>query len=86
MPHPHGVELGMLMQMLKDTETRTVRSALSDDFSRVSRRRRWIYVEGRPRSEGEPDPHRPPRKRGTLPGDPGHQADASADGLPVADR
>lgn len=36
MPHPHGVELGMLMQMLKDSETRTVRSALSTDFSRVS--------------------------------------------------
>ena len=36
MPHPHGVELGMLMQMLKDTESRTVRSALATDFSRVS--------------------------------------------------
>ncbi len=36
LPHPHGVELGMLMQMLKDTESRTVRSALAGDFSRVS--------------------------------------------------
>jgi len=36
LPHPHGVELGLLMQMLKDTESRTVRSALSSDFSRVS--------------------------------------------------
>ena len=36
MPHPHGVELGMLMQMLKDSDARTVRSALSSDFSRVS--------------------------------------------------
>jgi DNA topoisomerase-6 subunit B len=36
MPHPHGVELGMLMQMLKDSENRTVRSALASDFSRVS--------------------------------------------------
>lgn len=36
MPHPHGVELGILMQMLKDTECRTIRSALSSDFSRVS--------------------------------------------------
>ena len=36
LPHPHGVELGMLMQMLKDTESRTVRAALSSDFSRVS--------------------------------------------------
>ncbi|MCS6771298.1 MAG: DNA topoisomerase VI subunit B [Kiritimatiellae bacterium] len=36
MPHPHGVELGLLMQMLKDTEARTLRSALASDFSRVS--------------------------------------------------
>ena len=36
MPHPHGVELGMLMQMLKDSESRTLRGALSTDFSRVS--------------------------------------------------
>jgi DNA topoisomerase-6 subunit B len=35
-PHPHGVELGMLMQMLRDTESHTLRGALSEDFSRVS--------------------------------------------------
>lgn len=35
-PHPHGVELGMLMQMLRDTESRTLRGALAEDFSRVS--------------------------------------------------
>jgi DNA topoisomerase-6 subunit B len=35
-PHPHGVELGMLIQMLKNTPARTVRAALSQDFSRVS--------------------------------------------------
>lgn len=35
-PHPHGVELGLLMQMLKDSPSRTLRSALSSDFSRVS--------------------------------------------------
>ena len=35
-PHPHGVELGLLMQMLKDSQARTLRSALSQDFSRVS--------------------------------------------------
>jgi DNA topoisomerase-6 subunit B len=35
-PHPHGVELGMLMQMLKDTSARTLRAALAQDFSRVS--------------------------------------------------
>ena len=35
-PHPHGVELGMLIQMLKDTSAKTVKSALQNDFSRVS--------------------------------------------------
>jgi len=35
-PHPHGIELGMLMQMLKASEARTLRAALSQDFSRVS--------------------------------------------------
>ncbi len=35
-PHPHGLELGMLMQMLKTTEARTLRAALNQDFSRVS--------------------------------------------------
>ena len=35
-PHPHGVELGLLMQMLKDTSARTLHSALQHDFSRVS--------------------------------------------------
>jgi DNA topoisomerase-6 subunit B len=35
-PHPHGVELGVLMQMLRDTPSRTLRGALAQDFSRVS--------------------------------------------------
>jgi DNA topoisomerase VI subunit B len=37
-PHPHGVELGVLMQMLRDTTARNLRSCLSGDFSRVSSR------------------------------------------------
>jgi DNA topoisomerase-6 subunit B len=37
-PHPHGVELGALMQMLKETKARNLRSALQHDFSRVSGR------------------------------------------------
>lgn len=36
MPHPHGVELGMLMKMLKDTTSHTLRGALAEDFSRIS--------------------------------------------------
>jgi len=35
-PHPHGVELGLLMQMLKDTRSRTLRGMLAEDFSRVT--------------------------------------------------
>ncbi len=37
-PHPYGVELGVLMQMFRDTTARNVRSCLSSDFSRVSSR------------------------------------------------
>jgi DNA topoisomerase-6 subunit B len=35
-PHPHGVELGMLQGMLSDSEGKTVKQVLCDDFSRVS--------------------------------------------------
>jgi len=34
-PHPYGVELGVLMQMFRDTQTRNVRACLQQDFSRV---------------------------------------------------
>lgn len=34
-PHPYGVELGMLMKMLKYTESRTLQSFLTNEFSRV---------------------------------------------------
>jgi DNA topoisomerase-6 subunit B len=37
-PHPYGVELGVLMQMLRDTHARNLRACLSGDFSRVSSR------------------------------------------------
>jgi DNA topoisomerase-6 subunit B len=35
-PHPHGVEFGILVRMLKDTKSRNVRSFLMGEFSRVS--------------------------------------------------
>jgi DNA topoisomerase-6 subunit B len=35
-PHPYGVELGILLRMMKDTASRTVVAMLSNDFSRVS--------------------------------------------------
>jgi DNA topoisomerase-6 subunit B len=37
-PHPYGVELGVLMQMFRDTKARNLRSCLNNDFSRVSAR------------------------------------------------
>jgi DNA topoisomerase-6 subunit B len=37
-PHPHGVELGMLMKMMQDTASRTVQAFLTTEFSRVSTR------------------------------------------------
>jgi DNA topoisomerase-6 subunit B len=37
-PHPYGVELGVLMQMFRDTSSRNLRGCLQADFSRVSGR------------------------------------------------
>jgi DNA topoisomerase-6 subunit B len=38
MPHPYGVELGVLMQAFRDTKSRNLRGCLMNDFSRVSAR------------------------------------------------
>jgi DNA topoisomerase-6 subunit B len=35
-PHPHGIELGMLIKMLKDSKDRTLTAFLHHSFSRVS--------------------------------------------------
>jgi DNA topoisomerase-6 subunit B len=35
MPHPHGVELGILRRMMKSTKSRTTASFLANDFSRI---------------------------------------------------
>jgi len=37
-PHPYGVELGVLIAMLRDTRGRTLATALQSDFARVSER------------------------------------------------
>ncbi len=37
-PHPYGVELGVLIKMMKDTKQRTIVGFLSKEFSRVSSR------------------------------------------------
>ena len=34
-PHPYGVEIGILIKMLRDTESRTLQSFLTNEFSRV---------------------------------------------------
>ncbi len=34
-PHPYGVELGMMLKMIKATESRTMQSFLTNEFSRV---------------------------------------------------
>ncbi len=51
-PHPYGVELGVLLKMLKDTARRaTLGSFLQSEFSRVTRR-----VADGDRREGRPRP------------------------------
>jgi DNA topoisomerase-6 subunit B len=45
-PHPYGVELGVLMQMFRDTKARNLRSCLTGDFSRVSSRTATQICEG----------------------------------------
>ena len=35
-PHPYGVELGVLLKMMKETRSRNLRGVLQADFSRVS--------------------------------------------------
>ena len=35
-PHPHGIELGVLIKMLRDTRSRTLKGFLQEEFSRVS--------------------------------------------------
>lgn len=36
-PHPHGVELGVLMRMVKNSSARTVKSFLQSEFTRVGK-------------------------------------------------
>lgn len=58
-PHPHGVELGVMIKMIADTSARTVRQFLTHEFSRVSPRAAdeilaaaGIKPEARPRNMG----------------------------------
>ena len=56
-PHPHGIELGILMKMLQGTLHRTLQGFLTQEFSRVSVRvakdictRAGLKPNGRPKS------------------------------------
>ncbi|UCH74884.1 MAG: DNA topoisomerase VI subunit B [Rhodospirillales bacterium] len=44
-PHPHGVELGQLIQMLSDADARTLRQFLERAFSRVGRKTADAIIE-----------------------------------------
>jgi DNA topoisomerase-6 subunit B len=48
-PHPHGVELGRLIQMLGSTRNRTLLKFLEDEFSRVGRKTAQEIVRRAPR-------------------------------------
>ena len=37
-PHPYGIELGVLLKMLQETESKTLKGFLTESFSRVSSR------------------------------------------------
>jgi len=59
-PHPHGVELGVLLKMMQDTRTRTVQQFLTGEFSRVSPRVAKEVLE----KAGIPPRRRPSRLNG----------------------
>ena len=52
-PHPHGIELGLLIQMLNTTRSRTLLHFLEEEFSRVGRKtaRQIVGQAGRRLSE-----------------------------------
>ncbi len=55
-PHPHGIELGMLINMLHQTDSKKLKSCLQNDFCRVSSnvalkicKKAGVYENARPR-------------------------------------
>jgi DNA topoisomerase-6 subunit B len=44
-PHPHGIELGRLIQMLGNTQSRTLLRFLMDEFSRVGKKTALMIIE-----------------------------------------
>ncbi len=56
-PHPHGIELGMLIRMLHDTKARRLKGFLTSEFSRVSSRVADLIID----EAGLEDRNRPSR-------------------------
>jgi DNA topoisomerase-6 subunit B len=44
-PHPHGIELGRLIQMLSNTQSRSLLRFLMEDFSRVGKKTALTIIE-----------------------------------------
>ena len=89
-PHPHGVELGALMLMARESKSHDVRGFLQTAFSRVSSAGRGRHPgQGAVGQEGGPAacPRREPRDgRGAAQGDRRDEAHEPADELPEPDR
>jgi len=80
-PHPYGVELGMLIKMLHDTQARTLQSFLHSEFSRISSNvakkiceQAKVYERARPQGHQQDQNHESahglsqPDRRGIDPG------------------
>ena len=86
-PHPYGVELGVLMKMLKDSEARSIKGVLQGDFSRVSSK-----VADEILTKAAIEPNRRPTKMSRdeveriYRVDPRRQDHGSADELPLTHR
>ena len=76
-PHPHGIELGVLMKMLQGTPHRTLQGFLTQEFSRVSVRVAKDIYSSRPQTEWTSQKHCARRERSPFQGNQCHQADAS---------
>ena len=86
-PHPYGIELGMLVAMLKETKTGTLAQFLTTSFSRVSQSVAARICETAEREHsGQSAQDRPHRSRQALSGDHGHQDRHAGDRLHFADR
>ncbi len=86
-PHPYGVELGMLMTLLKAAKPTTLAQFLTENFSRVSSPvARKICEGGQAQHSGQHHQDRPARSRRAVPRDSKHQDRPAGHRLHLADR